>query len=266
MNTVTSHDGTQIAFDEFGTGQVVILVTGALGHRGDDSQQQLAKLLAEHLTAINYDRRGRGDSTDTSPYAVEREIEDIEALIDYAGGRAFVYGMSSGAILALKAAKHLTSKISKVALYEPPFILDDSRPPLPSDYVEQLQAAIANDNRSDAVEIFMRQAILIPDEFLAYMKADAMWAGMEKVAHTLAYDGMVSRDMMTGQAWADGYWSDVSAETLIITGENSESFFHTSAQLLASDLSQAQTQTLIGQDHNVDVSVLAPELISFFTD
>ncbi|MEM9953470.1 MAG: alpha/beta hydrolase [Chloroflexota bacterium] len=264
MNTVTSQDGTTIAFDQLGQGNTVILVDGALGHRQDPRQEQLADLLAERFTVLNYDRRGRGDSTDTSPYAVEREIEDIDALIEYAGGTAFVYGMSSGAILALKAAQQLGAKITKLALYEPPFILDDSRPPLPSDYVAQLNEAIADNNRSQAVEIFMTQAILLPEDYLAPMKADPMWASMEKVAHTLAYDDMVSQDLMLGQPWAEGTWSAVSADTVVITGEQSEAFFHEAAQKLVDDLAQATTQSLAGQDHNVDMTVLAPVLVSFF--
>ncbi|MEL6308920.1 MAG: alpha/beta hydrolase [Chloroflexota bacterium] len=265
MHTVTSKDGTTIAFDQLGTGNPVILVDGALGYRKDERQQQLATLLSEHFTVINYDRRGRGDSTDTAPYAVEREIEDIDALIDYAGETAFVFGMSSGAILALKAAQHITDKITKLALYEPPFILDDSRPPLPADYVTQLNTTIADGNRSHAVEIFMTQAIMLPEEYLAYMKADTMWASMEKVAHTLAYDGMVSQDMMRGEPWETGHWLSVTAKTIVITGENSEPFFHTTAQQLADDLLHGKTATLAGQDHGVDMSVLAPELIAFFS-
>jgi pimeloyl-ACP methyl ester carboxylesterase/predicted enzyme related to lactoylglutathione lyase len=266
MHSVTSKDGTTIAFDRMGTGPSAILVNGALGSRTDTNQQQLASLLAEHFTVFNYDRRGRGDSDDVQPYAVEREIEDIEALIAKAGGTAYMFGMSSGAILALRAAKHLGSKITRLALYEPPLILDHSRPPLPGDYVKQLNNAIADGDRSKAVEIFMTQAILVPEEYLAPMKADPMWAGMEKVAHTLAYDGMVSREFMAGKPWTIGLWNGVTAKTLVITGENSETFFDTTAQKLASDLADAENRVLPGQDHNVAMDALAPMLIEFFKE
>ena len=142
MSKVTSRDGTTIAFDRLGSGPAVILVTGALGDRSHLMQQDLAAHLAQHLTVFNYDRRGRGESDDTLPYAVEREVEDIAALIVEAGGSAFVYGFSSGAVLALEAAAH-GLPITKLALYEPPFIIDDSRPPLPRDYVEQLKEAVS---------------------------------------------------------------------------------------------------------------------------
>ncbi len=264
MKTVHSQDGTAIAYDKLGNGPVVILVDGALGYRADPRNQQLANLLAEHFTVFNYDRRGRGDSSDTQPYAVEREIEDVDTLINQAGGRAYVFGMSSGAILALRAANALGDKVVKLALYEPPFILDDSRPPLPEDYIQQLQDATAAGERSRAVEIFMTQAILIPAEYLAPMKADPMWQGMEKVAHTLAYDGNVVWEFMRGRVWVDGTWSDVTANTLVITGENSEPFFHSAAHTLVDELTQGAHHALSGQDHNVDMAELAPVLIDFF--
>ncbi len=136
QKTVTSKDGTLVAFEQTGGGPVVILVTGALADRS--GARWLAKHLAEHFTVINYDRRGRGKSTDTQPYAVEREVEDIEALIDATGGSAFVFGVSSGAVLALEAASELGGKVQKLFLYEPPFIVDDSRPPMPHDLGNQM--------------------------------------------------------------------------------------------------------------------------------
>src|SRR5262245_4358529 len=140
MNTVLSADGTRIAYDTFGSdGPAVILVSGATGRRSDPFNATLAELLASRFTVYNYDRRGRGESGDTQPYAVEREIEDIAALIDAAGGSAFVFGISSGGVLSLRAARRLP-QIAKVAAYEPPFVVDDSCPPLPADYVERLDA------------------------------------------------------------------------------------------------------------------------------
>src|SRR4051812_5066097 len=133
MRTVISKDGTPIAFDQSGQGPALILVAGATATRL--AEASLAAALASHFTVFAYDRRGWGESGDTAPYAVEREVEDIEALINEAGGAAFVFGHSSGAVLALEAARLLLTKITKLAVYEPPFIIDDSRPPAPEDYV-----------------------------------------------------------------------------------------------------------------------------------
>jgi pimeloyl-ACP methyl ester carboxylesterase len=225
---------------------------------------QLVALLAEHFTVFNYDRRGRGDSGDMLPYAVEREVEDIEALINEAGGSAFVYGISSGAVLALEAANKLPAKVRKLVLYEPPFIIDDSRPPVPEDYVEQLNEAIAAGRRGEAVKIFMTKAILLPDKFLAPMRKDPMWAEMEAVAHTLAYDGMIMGDTMSGKLLPTGRWTSATSPTLVITGGNSETFFHHGAQALVDDLPNAQRRILEGQDHAVAPEALAPVLVEFF--
>src|ERR1700730_9401146 len=134
MKKVLSKDGTLIAFDRSGNGEAIILVDGALCYRASGPSGPMAALLAEHFTVFTYDRRGRGDSGDTAPYAVEREVEDIDALIKEAGGDAFAYGVSSGAALALEAANR-GLPIKKLVLYEAPFIVDDSRPPLPADFL-----------------------------------------------------------------------------------------------------------------------------------
>ncbi len=277
MKTVTSKDGTTIAYDQSGTGPALILVTGALGVRSEGMQTSFVDLLAQHFTVINYDRRGRGDSGDTLPYATEREIEDIEALIDAVGGKAYVYGLSSGAILALEAARMLPTKITKLAMYEPPFIIDDSRPPVPQDYVEQLNAATAAGRPGDAVEIFMTKALLIPGEFVQMMSTATMgdifaegvkppdWSDMEKVAHTLAYDGMIIKAFTAGKPLPPKRWASFTSPTLVIVGGNSEPFFHDGAQALVDDMPNAQRRILEGQDHAVSPMALAPVLIDFFT-
>jgi pimeloyl-ACP methyl ester carboxylesterase len=278
MRTVTSKDGTIIAFDQLGNGPAVILVSGALGTRSHSTPNSMAAILSKQFTAIDYDRRGRGDSGDTPPYAVQREIEDIEALIDGTGGPAFLFGNSSGAILALEAARVLPNKVKKLALFEPPFIIDDSRPPLPVDYVEQLNAAITAGRPGDAVEIFMTKAILIPPEFVAMMRNAPMsqtfgdesgakppeWADMEKVAHTLAYDGLIVKDYLAGRPLPPKRWASVTAPTLVIVGGNSEPFFHAGALALVNDMPNAQRRILEGQDHAVSPAALAPVLIEFF--
>ena len=278
MRTVTSKDGTTIAFDQYGDGPTLILVAGALGVRSPHPMsRQLSELLSKHFTVIDYDRRGRGDSGDTLPYAVQREVEDLEALIDAAGGSAFLYGLSSGAVLALEAASRLPGKVKKLAMYEPPYIVNDSRPPVPKDYVEQLNAAVAAGRPGDAVEIFMTKAILIPPEFVAQMRHAPMsesfgddvvkppeWVELEQVAHTLAYDGMVMGDTMSGKPLPSKKWFSNRVPTLVITGGNSESFFHDGARALVNDLPHARHRILEGQDHAVSPVVMAPLLIEFF--
>ncbi|WP_245954866.1 alpha/beta fold hydrolase [Paenibacillus flagellatus] len=240
------------------------MVTGALGYRAFPAQTQMADLLSDRFTVFNYDRRGRGDSGDTMPYAVEREIEDIAALIEAAGGSAFLYGMSSGAILSLEAAEKLAGKIPKLALYEPPLILDGSRPPLPRDYVERIGEAVEAGRREQALEIFMTQALLIPDEYLAPMKESPIWSDLLAVAHTLAYDGMVSRDVMAGRPLPPGKWAGVTSDTFVVSGELSEPFFHDAAKTLVHRLARAKHQVLAGQGHDVAPEALAPLLIEFF--
>ncbi len=265
MQTVTSKDGTTIAFDKLGQGEPLILVAGALSSRAVVTP--LAELLAKHFTVYNYDRRGRGDSSDTQPYAVKREIEDIEAVIDAAGGSAFVYGHSSGAVLALEATSKLPTKVKKLALYEAPLILDESRPALPNDYVAQLNTAIAAGDRSKAVEIFMTKAINLPAEDLEGMKTDPLWAFMEALAHTIAYDGMVVGNTMSGEpleAEVIKRWGSATIPTLVMSGANSEGFFHTAAQTLVDVLPDAQFQMMEGQDHGVAPEALTPVLVAFF--
>src|SRR2546421_7197857 len=177
MRKVISKDGTPIAFDQSGQGPALILVASATATRL--AEASLAAVLAPHFTVFAYDRRGRGESGDTVPYAVEREVEDIDALINEAGGSAFVFGHSSGAVLALEAARLLPTKITKLAVYEPPFIIDDSRPPVPRDYVAHLNELLAAGRRGGAVEYFMTDAMLVPAEMVAPMRNTPMWPPIE---------------------------------------------------------------------------------------
>jgi pimeloyl-ACP methyl ester carboxylesterase len=264
MQKVISKDGTPIAFDQIGTGPPIILVAGAFGHRKLAGLSELAALLSSDFTAINYDRRGRGDSGNTKPYAVPREIEDIESLIDYAGGSAFLYGVSSGAILALEAANQMPHKVQKLALYEPPFIVNDSRPPLPQDFVEQLEGAIAAGRPGDAIDIIMSEVLLIPAQNLGALRDDPLWEDMVKVAPTLVYDGRIQIDFMRGQPLPRDRWMAVDFPTLVINGENSQSFFNDGAKALVDFLPDAQQRILEGQSHEVDMKVLAPVLKEFF--
>ncbi len=187
MDTLRSKDGTTIAFDKQGAGPALILVDGAMGTRSSGSKPELAKLLAQHFTVYSYDRRGRGDSGDTQPYAVEREIEDIDALIDEAGGSTFVYGHSSGACLALDATVALGDKIRKLAMYEAPYNDDPKAEKAWGEYIENLTEALASDRRGDAVALFMAY-VGISTAQIEGMRHAPFWGGMEAIAPTLAYD------------------------------------------------------------------------------
>jgi pimeloyl-ACP methyl ester carboxylesterase len=264
MKTVTSKDGTTIAFDEVGEGTVLILVSGGMGARSQLNQQQLTDLLGRHFRVINYDRRGRGDSGDTLPYAMEREVEDIEALIDHTGGTAFVYGGSSGAILALEAANQFPTKVRKLALYEPSFIVDDSRPPLPDDYVEHVNELIAAGRRSEAVEYWMQTALRLPDEQIKELKTDPTWPELEGLAHTIAYDGIVMGDSMSGKPLPTDRWTSVTMPTLVMNGGETVMAFKHAARALTQLLPDTTYRELEGQEHGVEPDVLTPVLIEFF--
>jgi pimeloyl-ACP methyl ester carboxylesterase len=263
-NKVTSKDGTPIAYYRTGEGPAVILVTGALGTGTDPMHIELADLLAPHFTVYTYDRRGRGGSGDTPPYSVEREIEDIEALIEEAGGSASLYGISSGAVLALEAANKLPNKVKKVAMYEPPVITNsDTFPPLPEDYVEQQARAVAEGRRGDAVALFMK-VVGVPEEYIAPMRQDPSWAGMENVAHTLPYDGIILRGISYGTPLAPNRWPAATMPVLLVAGGESERFFHDGAKEIAGQLPNAQVRTLEGQSHGVESPALTPVLDEFF--
>jgi pimeloyl-ACP methyl ester carboxylesterase len=257
-----SKDSTPIAFDQSGQGPALILVSGATATRL--AEASLAAALAPQFTVFAYDRRGRGESGDTAPYAVEREVEDIEALITEAGGSAFAFGHSSGAVLALEAARLLGGRIEKLALYEPPFIIDDSRPPVPQDYVPQLNKLLAEGRRSEAVEYFMTDAVLVPTEMVTQMRSTPMWPQIEAVAHTIPYDGAIMGDTMSGNPSTLKKWASVTVPTLVMVGGASPAFFHNSAQTLVDILPNATSRILAGQDHGPADEVLAPVLVEFF--
>jgi pimeloyl-ACP methyl ester carboxylesterase len=262
MDEVTSKDGTTISFDRSGGGPPIVLVGGALSDRS--AAAPLTAHLAPHFTVYAYDRRGRGDSGDTEPYAVDREIEDMEALILEAGGSAFVLGHSSGAVLALEAARTHPSSITKLALYEPPFIVDDSRPALPEDYVTRLTELVSAGRRGDAVEFFMVSGPGMSAEAVAEMRNAPFWAAMEAVAHTLAYDVTIMGDTMSGSPAPLERWSSVTVPSLVMDGGASPPWQRHAVQALAETLPRAQHKTLEGQDHGPDSEILSSVLKEFF--
>ncbi|MEX0762026.1 MAG: alpha/beta hydrolase [Dehalococcoidia bacterium] len=263
MNKVISKDGTALAFDRVGEGPPLILVDGALCYRASGPNGPLAALLAEHFTVFTYDRRGRGDSGDTAPYAIEREADDIAALIDEAGGSSYVYGISSGAALALEAA-NCGLAIKKLALYEAPFIVDDSRPPVPEDYVAQLNRLIASERRGDAVRLFMSKAVRLPGIIVFMMRFMPAWKKLKGVAHTLPYDAAVMGDGVGGRPLQAGRWDSVTVPTLVIGGGKSPAWMRNGVKALADALPKAQHRTLEGQTHLVKPKALAPVLVEFF--
>ena len=263
MQTAGSRDGTTIAYESAGHGPPLILVDGAMCHRRFGPAAPLAAQLTDDFTVITYDRRGRGDSGDTPPYAPEREVEDIAALIDAAGGSAYLYGISSGAALAMDAAAHLPG-VRKVAVYEAPFIVDDSRPPRPGDYIEAMDALVAADRRGDAVASFMK-TVGVPGIGIAMMKLMPAWRKLKATAHTIPYDFRVLGDTGAGQPLPDERWRTVTAPALVMAGGKSPAWMRNAQLAWAEVVPEAQHRTLDGQTHMLKPEVVAPVLKQFFT-
>lgn len=250
MGTVTSKDGTSISFDQSGDGPAIILVVGAFNDRATGAP--LAQFLERRFTVFNYDRRGRGESGDTAPYAIEREIEDLGALIAQAGGSADVFGYSSGAILALRAAAHGLA-ISRLALYDPPPTGAKAGQLAP-----QLTELITAGRRGEAVELFQTEAVGIPAAVVMQMRNAPFRPALEKMAHTLVYESTIL------QALPSGLTASVRTPTLVIDGEKSPEVIRQVAQSLARDLPTGRYCTLEGQTHDIVPAVVAPILEEFF--
>ena len=262
MKTLSSHDGTTIAYDMRGEGPALILVDGALTVHSSGSGTELANLLAPHFTVYGLDRRGRGGSGDTLPYAVDREIDDIEALVDRAGSPAFLYGHSSGGPLAMRAAIRLGSKVSKIALYEAPYNNDPGAQESWSQYLRHLREALDEGRRGDAVALFMRFTGM-PAKQVDGMRRAPFWPGMEAVAPTLAYDHAA----ILGEPWSvpAELAARVPVPALVMSGDAGLPFMPDAARALSQAIPQGHLRMLAGQTHAVDPGVLAPVLAEFFT-
>jgi pimeloyl-ACP methyl ester carboxylesterase len=258
MGHVISKDGTHIAYSRTGEGPALILVDGALCYRAFGPMGPLTPFLTPHFTVFSYDRRGRGESGNTLPYAVEREVEDIEALIHEAGGEAFVYGTSSGAALVLEAAAHGLN-IKKLVMYEPPYNSDPAALQRTAEYTQNLTRLLAAGQRGDAVALFM-SFVGTPDDAIAGMKQAPVWPMFEAVAPTLAYDNAV---LGTG-AVPTGRAATVTVPALLVTGGATIPFMHETARALAASMPNAEWRTLEGQIHDVAPDAIAPVLIEFF--
>jgi pimeloyl-ACP methyl ester carboxylesterase len=257
ISTVTSKDGTTIAFDRIGAGPSLILVVGAFNDRSTGAP--LAEVLASSFTTVTYDRRGRGASGDTAPYAVEREVEDLDALIDVVGGEASVFGYSSGAALALKAAA-AGSAVRKLALYDLPPIVDDGLPLDPVDHATMLADLVAEGRRGDAVEYFQSKLVGLPDEIVAQLRHAPFRPALEAMAHTLVYEAM-----LVAARWRpEDLASSITVPTLAVAAGAGSRLLPAAAQALAAAVPNARAVTLDGQTHDIDPMVLGPVLEEFF--
>jgi len=260
IDTLTSSDGTTIAFERLGDGPPVIVVGGQLADRA--LTQPTAEELAKHFTVINYDRRGRGDSGDAAPYTVEREIEDLGALIAEVGGTASVYGHSSGAALALHAAAGLP--IAKLVLHEPPYTPDgdENRQRATRNEADRIKTLLAEDCRGDAIEYVMR-GIGMPSEVINGMSQDPRTLAM---AHTMAYDSEIMGDISRGGTIPDDLLDAVTIPTLVLVGGASPEWIIDVSRWLAEGLPNGRHCVLEGQEHVVHPDVLVPVLEEFFVD
>jgi pimeloyl-ACP methyl ester carboxylesterase len=260
IERVTSADGTSIAFERTGGGPALILVGGAFCDRSAHaSGTPLAALLAHRFTVISYDRRGRGDSEDTPPYAIDRELEDLSALITAAGGSAFVFGNSSGGLLGLHAAARGLS-IPKLAVFEAPLIVDASRASFFDGLAAQLDEAVRAGRRAEAAERFLIEVVQMPAPAVTQMRHAPMWRGLEAIAHTLSYDLLITA---TGPRRLEEL-PRVRSATLALDGSASPPWMREAIRTLASALPNGRYSTLEGQTHAVDPRALARALEEFF--
>jgi pimeloyl-ACP methyl ester carboxylesterase len=264
METLTSRDGTPIAFERLGDGPPVIAVCGAMCDRA--LMRPTAEELAKHFTVFNYDRRGRGDSGDTAPYAIGREIEDLDALITEAGGHAYVYGHSSGAGLALHAAAAGLA-VSRLVLHDPPYTPDGDEEARQSarEYGEELKTRLSEGRRGDAVELFFA-TVGMPWEMVDEMRQTPRWAELEVIAPTLAYDSEVMGDVGREGTIPVDRAGAVTVPALVLTGGADHPWMTDVGHRLAEVLPQGRHRVLGGQEHVVPPEVLVPVLTGFLAD
>ncbi|MFD8345349.1 MULTISPECIES: alpha/beta fold hydrolase [Streptomyces] len=261
---VVSADGTQIAFDRSGTGPAVVLVASALADRSDTAK--LAALLAEDFTVINYDRRGRGASGDADSYTPDREIEDIAALVAHVGGSASLFGSSSGAVLALRAAAAGVG-VDRLALYEPPFVVADGDDGPPGDLAQQVNALLADGRDGDAVRYFMTRVQGMPGAAVFFMKLmPKVWANLTGMARTLPYDIAVMGETQRGEPLRPEEWQGVTVPTRVLTGGKSPAAFRRAADAVTEILPRADHRVLPGLGHGAVVMTprkIAPQITEF---
>jgi pimeloyl-ACP methyl ester carboxylesterase len=259
---VTSADGTRIGYEATGSGPALVLVDGALCHRTMGPSRGLAQALADRFTVYVYDRRGRGESgAGTTPYDLAREVEDLNAVIGAAGGHAHVAGVSSGAVLALEAARQ-GAPVDRLAVYEAPFIVDGTRPANDPRLPEQVGAMVADGRRGHAVRTFMR-TVGVPAPFILLMRLMPTWKQLTGVAHTLPYDLSFVIEHQQGRPLPAGYYDTVAAETLVLAGGKSPEYMRNGQAAIAAAVPAARLETLPGQTHMVKPQAVAPVLGDF---
>lgn len=262
MYTVSSADGTRIAYDRYGEGPAVILVNGALGYRRFKTMEQIATALSEHCTVINYDRRGRGDSGRAGPASAQREVEDLDALIEAAGGRASLWGYSSGSAVALRAAA-AGLPVEKLALYEIPFKTDPDAKFPRDDYATRLEPLIAADDRIGAAKHFLRN-VGMPGPMVSVMALVPMFKRFGANGHTLMFDYLaLGDDNMHGKPLRAEEWATVTCPTLVVYGSKTYPSLKHASRSLADVLPNAALRELPGQKHAVKPSVIAPVIAEF---
>jgi pimeloyl-ACP methyl ester carboxylesterase len=258
FNTTASRDGTSIAYAQIGSGAPIIMVVGAFNER--PTAAPLAEALMPRFTCVTYDRRGRGDSGDTLPYAPEREIEDLAALIAAVGGSAGVFGFSSGAVLALRAAA-ARLPISRLALYDAPYLVGAYSNPNAVNHADRLSELIETGRRGEAVEYFQQQVVGIPPEVVAQMRNAPFRPSLERIAHTLVYDCLILGDSSLPPTQVA---ARVSMPTLVLAGGAGPAIMPSAAEALAELLPNARASILADQTHDLNPPALAPELAAFF--
>jgi pimeloyl-ACP methyl ester carboxylesterase len=264
MPKVTSTDGTAIAYETLGAGPPLILIDGAMCFRESGPARPLAEVLKDRFTVVIYDRRGRGESGDTAPYAVSKEVEDIGALLDAVGGSAYIYGCSSGGALAMEAANTFDG-VRKLIVYEAPFIVDNSRSPLTEEDQRQAGRYIAEGRRGAAVKQFMR-FVGVPGFGIVMMQLmRGVWTKLTGIAHTLPYDYQIVGPYQRGKPLPAGEWRDIKAPVLVADGSKSPAWMRTGQQALAKNLG-AEYRTLEGQTHIVKAEAHAPMIRDFFRE
>ncbi|WP_331767688.1 alpha/beta fold hydrolase [Embleya sp. NBC_00896] len=272
-HTVTSADGTTIAYDRHApTGDsrgTVVLVGGAFSYRKFPKMVELAEMLAGSygLTVVNYDRRGRGDSGDTpGRYNPAQEVDDLAALVAAEGGSAALFGWSSGAVLALRAAgSGQVPGISRVVAFEPPFVVDRTRHVPPSDLAATLHGLVAADRRSQTVRYFMTKAIGIPAPFVSLMRITPMWSKLTAVAGSTPHDWAVMAEHMRGEPLDPADWAGVQVPVLVLSGGRSDALLRTAARAATAALPDARHTEIPKLSHNPNVRLLAPPAGEFLT-
>jgi pimeloyl-ACP methyl ester carboxylesterase len=260
MSSVVSSDGTTIAYEVTGSGPPLIIVDGGMCYRASGPARPLAAELAADFTVFAYDRRGRGESSDTEA-TVAREVEDLAAMVKEAGGAAHLFGASSGAMLALEAANTGVGA-TKLAMYEPPLIVDGTHAPAPESALTEMRQLVAEDRRGDAVTAFMR-SVDVPGFAVAMMKLLPVWKKLKGVAHTLPYDLALVEGLRQGRPLPTDRWTSATLPTLVADGGKSPEYMRNSAAAIAEVLPNATYRTVPGMTHIIKAKVLAPVLRDF---